>query len=184
MKKPSFFPVLVGTGFGSGFSPFAPGTAGALLATLIWLGLSFIVSEACLIWLTVAFILWPHGTQKVLGWFGGAGWEGTYRAFTEKMGIPPFLAKVAMLTEFFAPICLVLGIFTRIAALSVIILMAVAMTKHVKNGYFSNWSGKKAGEGVEFHLLYAGSAFALFLTGPGPWSVDAWCMNIVHVIFG
>ena len=44
--------------------------------------------------------------------------------------------------------------------------------------------GKKAGEGVEFHLLYAGSAFALFLTGPGPWSVDAWCMNIVHVIFG
>ncbi len=57
MKKPSFFPVLVGTGFGSGFSPFAPGTAGALLATLIWLGLSFIVSEACLIWLTVAVIL-------------------------------------------------------------------------------------------------------------------------------
>ena len=134
--------------------------------------------------LTLAFIRWPHGTQKVLGWFGGAGWEGTYRAFTEKMGIPPFLAKVAMLTEFFAPICLVLGVFTRIAALSVIILMAVAITKHVKNGYFSNWSGKKAGEGVEFHLLYAGSAFALFLTGPGPWSVDAWCMNIVHVIFG
>ena len=109
--------------------------------------------------LTLAFILWPHGTQKVLGWFGGAGWEGTYRAFTEKMGIPPFLAKVA-------------------------ILMAVAMTKHVKNGYFSNWSGKKTGEGVEFHLLYTGSALALLLTGPGPWSVDAWCMDIVHVIFG
>ena len=134
--------------------------------------------------LTLAFILWPHGTQKVLGWFGGAGWDGTYQAFTGKMGIPPFLAKVAMLTEFFAPICLALGVFTRIAALSVIILMAVAITKHVKNGYFSNWSGKKAGEGVEFHLLYAGSAFALFLTGPGPWSVDAWCMNIVHVIIG
>ena len=134
--------------------------------------------------LTLALILWPHGAQKVLGWFGGAGWEGTYRAFTEKMGIPPFLAKVAMLTEFFAPICLVLGVFTRIAALAVIIMMAVAMTKHVKNGYFANWSGKKAGEGVEFHLLYAGSALALLLTGPGPWSVDAWCMDIVHVIFG
>ena len=59
--------------------------------------------------LTLALILWPHGAQKVLGWFGGAGWDGTYQAFTEKMGIPPFLAKVAMLTEFFAPICLVLG---------------------------------------------------------------------------
>ena len=54
--------------------------------------------------LTLALILWPHGAQKVLGWFGGAGWDGTYQAFTEKMGIPPFLAKVAMLTEFFAPI--------------------------------------------------------------------------------
>lgn len=57
MKKPSFLPVLIGTGFGSGFSPFAPGTAGALLAALIWFGLSFIVSEICLIWLTVVLVL-------------------------------------------------------------------------------------------------------------------------------
>ena len=87
MKKPSFFPVLVGTGFGSGFSPFAPGTAGALLATLIWLGLSFIVSEACLIWLTVAFILFftafalfrlfdifkPLGIRRMESFPGGFG---------------------------------------------------------------------------------------------------------------
>lgn len=134
--------------------------------------------------LTLAMILWPHGAQKVLGWFGGAGWNGTYLAFTEKMGIPPFFAKVAMVTEFVAPICMALGFFTRLAALAAIILMAVAMTKHVKNGYFANWSRKKAGEGVEFHLLYAGCALALLLTGPGPWSVDAWFMNIFHVIFG
>ena len=36
---------------------FFPGTAGALLAVLIWFGISFIVSEICLIWLTVALIL-------------------------------------------------------------------------------------------------------------------------------
>lgn len=59
--------------------------------------------------LTLALIPWPHGAQKVLGWFGGAGWDGTYRTFTEKMGIPPFLTKVAMLTEF-APICLALKV--------------------------------------------------------------------------
>ena len=57
MKKPSLLPVIIGTGFGSGFSPFAPGTAGALLATLIWFGLSYLVSSACLLWLTVALIL-------------------------------------------------------------------------------------------------------------------------------
>ena len=78
--------------------------------------------------LTLALILWPHGAQKVLGWFGGAGWDGTYQAFTGKMGIPPFLAKVAMLTEFFAPICLVLGIFTRLAALSVITVSYTHLT--------------------------------------------------------
>lgn len=84
------------------------------------------------------------------------------------MGIPPFLTKVAMLTEFCAPICLALGLFTRVAALGVMIMMIVAMTKHLKNGYFANWSGKKAGEGIEFHVLYAGAALALLLTGPGP----------------
>lgn len=62
------------------------------------------------------------------------------------MGIPPFLTKVAMLTEFCAPICLVLGLFTRVAALGVMIMMIVAMTKHLKNGYFANWSGKRLGK--------------------------------------
>ncbi|MCD8184343.1 MAG: phosphatidylglycerophosphatase A [Bacteroides sp.] len=56
MKKPSFLSVLIGTGFGSGFSPVAPGTAGALLATLVWFGLSFLISEVCLIWLTVVLV--------------------------------------------------------------------------------------------------------------------------------
>lgn len=57
MKKPSFLPALIGTGFGSGFFPFAPGTAGTLVAALIWFGLSFWVSEGCLPGLTAALIL-------------------------------------------------------------------------------------------------------------------------------
>lgn len=39
--------------------------------------------------LTLALILWPHGAQKVLGWFGGAGWDGTYRPSREKWAFPP-----------------------------------------------------------------------------------------------
>lgn len=57
MKKPSLWPVIVGTGFGSGFSPWAPGTAGALLATLLWWGLSFLVSPFALLWTTVVLVL-------------------------------------------------------------------------------------------------------------------------------
>ena len=57
MKKPSLLPVIIGTGFGSGFSPLHPALRGALLATLIWFGLSYLVSSVCLLWLTVALIL-------------------------------------------------------------------------------------------------------------------------------
>lgn len=57
MKTPPLLPLLIGTGFGSGFSPVAPGTAGALLATLVWLGLSYCLSEAMLLWLTVVLVL-------------------------------------------------------------------------------------------------------------------------------
>lgn len=49
--------MLIGTGFGSGFSPVAPGTAGALLAFAVWYVLSFLVSASALLWLTVLLVL-------------------------------------------------------------------------------------------------------------------------------
>ena len=57
MDRPPFLPMLIGTGFGSGFSPVAPGTAGALLAALVWYLLSFLLSGVALLWITVALIL-------------------------------------------------------------------------------------------------------------------------------
>lgn len=45
MNRPPLLPTIIGTGFGSGFWPWGPGTAGALVATLIWLALSYIVSS-------------------------------------------------------------------------------------------------------------------------------------------
>lgn len=57
MNKPPFLPMLIGTGFGSGFSPVAPGTAGALLAAVVWYVLSFFLSASVLLWLTVVLVL-------------------------------------------------------------------------------------------------------------------------------
>ena len=57
MGKPPFVPVIIGTGFGSGFWPWGPGTAGALLATIIWWALSAIMGEACLILVTALLII-------------------------------------------------------------------------------------------------------------------------------
>lgn len=57
MKKPPLFPVIIATGFGFGFSPFAPGTAGALFASLIWILLYSEVSYSFLLLTMILLIL-------------------------------------------------------------------------------------------------------------------------------
>lgn len=57
MKKPPLLPVIISTGFGSGFAPLAPGTAGALLATIIWYVCSLWMSPVGVLGLTVIAIL-------------------------------------------------------------------------------------------------------------------------------
>jgi len=57
MKKAPFLPVLIGTGFGSGFSPFAPGTAGALLASIIWIALYLLLPFSVVLWITAALVI-------------------------------------------------------------------------------------------------------------------------------
>lgn len=57
MKQPSFFSVFIGTGFGSGYFPKAPGTAGAFVATAIWFLLSLILPFNLLWMVTAALIV-------------------------------------------------------------------------------------------------------------------------------
>jgi putative oxidoreductase len=122
--------------------------------------------------LTLAVVMFPHGAQKVLGWFGGYGFEGTL-GFMTSLGIPAALATVAILAEFLAPIALVVGIGTRFAGLALVGLMVGAIaTVHLPHGFFMNWTGAQAGEGFEFHLLVIGMALALAVAGGGRWSVD------------
>lgn len=123
--------------------------------------------------LTLALAFFPHGAQKVLGWFGGYGFEGTMGFFTGKLGLPYAIALLPVLTEFLAPFALVAGFATRIAALATGVNMIVAVLMvHYANGFFMNWSGKQAGEGFEYHLLAIGLALALVVQGAGRWSVD------------
>ena len=57
MKRKNFFHILIATGFGSGYCPIAPGTAGAVLATIFWCGLSLILSQCHLLMVTGLLIL-------------------------------------------------------------------------------------------------------------------------------
>ena len=123
---------------------------------------------------TVAVILFPHGAQHLLGWFGGYGFAGTHQWMTEILGFPASLAALAILVEFFAPFALIAGIGGRIAALGVAGLMVGAASTHVAHGFFMNWFGAlpAGAEGFEYHLLMIAMALAIVLRGSGAWSVD------------
>lgn len=126
-----------------------------------------------LIRLLLAVVIWPHGAQKALGWFGGYGYQGTMQFFTRTMGIPAPLAFLAIAAEFAGPVALALGLFGRVAAFGIAAVMVVAvLTSHLSNGFFMNWFGAQKGEGFEFHILAVAIAAAVMVGGSGAFSLD------------
>jgi len=122
-----------------------------------------------LIRFAAGLFLMPHGAQKLFGWFGGSGIDGTAAFFSGKLGLDPgmFFAVLVGGTEFFGGLCLAIGFLTRPAAAGVIILMAVAVLKvHLPNGYF--WTSA----GFEYPLLWGLIALAFLFHGGGACSVD------------
>ena len=121
----------------------------------------------------LAVVFFPHGAQKVLGWFGGYGFAGTYAAFTDKMGIPGILVLLVFAAEFLGPLGLIAGLLTRLAAAGIMSVMLVAVPMlHWQHGFFMNWFGNQKGEGFEYHLLVIAIAIALIIKGGGKWSLD------------
>ena len=122
--------------------------------------------------LVLGIVFFAHGSQKMLGWFGGFGFHGTMGFFTH-MGMPAPMAFLIIFTEFFGGLGLIFGLLTRIAALGIDGLMIGAIFMvHLQNGFFMNWMGTQKGEGFEFHLLAIGMAAALLLRGAGAFSLD------------
>lgn len=118
-------------------------------------------------------IFFAHGSQKVLGWFGGPGFSGSLGFFTQGMGIPVFFAVLAIAAEFLGGIGLLFGLLTRVAAFGITVVMAVAVFMvHAPNGFFMNWTGSQKGEGFEFHLMAIAIAVTLMARGAGAWSLD------------
>ncbi len=121
----------------------------------------------------IGIVFFPHGAQKVLGWFGGYGFSGTMGFFTEKLGIPAIFAFLAITAEFLGSLALVFGFLTRIAAFGIACVMVVAVFMlHLQYGFFMNWLGNQQGEGIEYHILAIAIAVALMIKGGGRWSID------------
>jgi putative oxidoreductase len=122
--------------------------------------------------LALGTVMFAHGAQKLLGWWGGFGFSATMGSF-ESMGIPSLFAFLAIAAEFLGGIGLILGFLTRIAAFGIMTNMIVAIVMvHARNGLFMNWTGKQGGEGFEYHVLAIAMALAVILGGAGAFSVD------------
>ncbi len=123
--------------------------------------------------LALGVMLFPHGAQKLLGWFGGFGFSGSMGYFTGTVGVPWLVGFLVILGEFFGPLLLILGLGTRFVAVSLTLIMIGAAWQLRGNGFFMNWFGNQKGEGVELFILAVGIALALVIFGGGKWSIDA-----------
>jgi len=109
-----------------------------------------------------------HGAQKLFGWFGGYGLEGT-GAWMASIGIEPgvLMAALAGGAEFFGGLLLIVGLLVRPAALVLAFTMLVAIvTVHLQNGLFMT------NNGYEFGLALLVISVALVIRGAGDLSAD------------
>lgn len=116
----------------------------------------------------VGIILTAHGAQKLFGWFGGYGLEGTGQ-WMASIGLEPgfLMALLAGAAEFFGGLALIFGLLTRPAALVSAFTMVVAIfSVHASNGLFM------ANNGYEFALSLLAATAALTALGGGRLSID------------
>jgi putative oxidoreductase len=123
--------------------------------------------------LAVGSVFIAHGSQKLFGWFGGHGFQATAQAFFH-MGLSSELALMAGCGEFFGGLLILLGLLTRLGALSIGIVMLVAIFKVHRGNFFLP-------KGMEYALTLLGIAASLFISGGGAFSVDG-CLQRKHLM--
>jgi putative oxidoreductase len=119
--------------------------------------------------LVVGLTLSAHGAQKLFGWFGGSGMNGWTQA-VDRLRMRPAqpLAWLAALAEFGGGILFALGLLSPLGSLAIVASMLVAIaTVHLAKGFFVTKGG------YEFNLTLIAAVYAVALTGPGAYSLDA-----------
>jgi len=122
----------------------------------------------------LGLIFMAHGSQKLLGLFGGSGLTGTFKTFEEKLGIPPIFTLLAIIAEFGGGFGVLTGFLTRLSAAGIAAVMLVAIYKvHWVHGFFLNSACVAGrGHGIEYPVALLGMALYLVLAGGGRWCLD------------
>ncbi|MET0263147.1 MAG: DoxX family protein [Rariglobus sp.] len=117
--------------------------------------------------LVVGAVMFGHGAQKLFGWFGGKGFDATVAGFNS-MGLQPgaLWGGLAAGGEFVGGILLILGLFTRLAALNCVVIMAVAIFSVHSSAFFLP-------SGMEYALTLLAASLVLLETGGGALSCDS-----------
>ncbi len=113
-------------------------------------------------------IFMGHGSQKLFGWFGGYGLEGTGQ-WMASIGIQPgvLMAALAGSGEFFGGLLLLIGLLTRPAGIVAGFTMLVAIfSVHISNGLFMS------NNGYEYALALLAICVSLTISGAGKVSID------------
>lgn len=117
--------------------------------------------------LSIGIMFTGHGLQKAFGLFGGPGIKGV-AGMLSNLGFSPvsFWAYLLVCTELIGGVCLILGLFTRVSASLLLIVMIVAILKvHLSKGFFMSAGG------FEYPFVIAGACAALILLGAGKLSI-------------
>jgi len=117
-------------------------------------------------------VIFSHGAQAMLGWFGGFGLSATIQALTNFMGLPCVVAVFVICVQFFGSIMLLAGFGTRVASLGILGMFIGMISYHIDFGFHMNWLGTKQGEGYEYHVLVLAMSSALLIAGGGSFSLD------------
>lgn len=122
----------------------------------------------------LGLIFMAHGSQKLLGLFGGQGLTGTFKTFEDKLGIPPIFTLLAIIAEFGGGFGVLTGFLTRLSAAGISSVMLVAIYKvHWAHGFFLNGSCVPGrGHGIEYNIALLGMALYLMIAGGGRWCLD------------
>lgn len=116
----------------------------------------------------VGIIFAAHGAQKLFGWFGGYGLEGTGQ-WMASIGLQPgyLMALMAGSAEFFGGLALLIGLLVRPAAVVLAFAMLVAIfSVHIGNGLFMS------NNGYEFGLALLAVSVSLAISGGGRLALD------------